>query len=98
MKGTPFFRAISSTEVLAANVDQLAVDGARTGDHAVSRGLLAAHPEVFDAMGNEEIDLFEGSFIKQHFQALAGSEFALLVLGRNGLLTPSQYQAALPLL
>ncbi len=73
-------RAAEDGEVLREDVDQAGVDVAVAGDEAVAGDDLLIHAEVAAAMGDELVELFEGAFVEEQFDALAGGELALLVL------------------
>ena len=75
-------RAAEDREVLREDVDQAAVDAAVAGDEAIAGDDLLVHAEIAAAVGDQLVDLFEGAFVEQQFDALAGGEFALLVLAR----------------
>ena len=73
-------RAAEDGEVLREDVDQAAVDAAVAGDEAVAGDDLLVHAEIAAAMGDELVELFEGAFVEQQFDALARGEFAFFVL------------------
>ncbi len=58
-------RAAEHGEVLREDIDQAAVDRARSGDHAVARDLLLGHPEVGRIMLDEHVIFFEAAGIEQ---------------------------------
>src|ERR1022692_4036439 len=73
-------RAAEDGEVLRENVDEAAGDVAVAGDEAVAGDNLFIHAEVAAAMCDELVELFEGAFVEEQFDALAGGELALFVL------------------
>ena len=73
-------RAAEDSEILREDVDQAGVDVAVAGDEAIAGDDLLIHAEVAAAMGDELVELFEGAFVEEQFDALAGGELALLVL------------------
>ena len=83
-------RAAEHREVLCEGIDQAAVDRARAGDHAVAGDLLRLHPEVGAIMLDEHVIFFEAAGIEQHRQALAGSQAALGMLGRDPFLAAAK--------
>jgi hypothetical protein len=64
-------RAAEYGEVLREDVDQAGVDVAVAGDEAVAGDDLLIHAEVAAAMGDELVELFEGAFVEEQFDALA---------------------------
>ncbi len=72
--------AAEDGEILREDVDQAAVDAAVAGDEAIAGDDLLLHAEIAAAMGDQLVELFEGAVVEQQFDALAGAEFAFLVL------------------
>jgi hypothetical protein len=83
----PRQRAAEHREVLGEHVDDLAVDRAPAGDHAVAGDLLVLHAEVGAAVLDEHVELLEAVFVEEQVDALAGGQLALGVLGRDALFT-----------
>ena len=75
-------RAAEDGEVLREDEDQAAFDAAVAGDEAVAEDVLLVHAEVGAAVGDELVGLFEGAFVEEEFDALAGGHLALLVFAR----------------
>ena len=73
-------RAAENGEILGEDVDQAVVDVAVAGDEAVAGDDLLLHAEVAAAMRDELVEFFEGAFVEEQFDALAGGKFALFVL------------------
>ena len=59
-------RAAEHGEILGEDIDQPAVDRARSGDHAVAGDLLLLHAEVDAIMLDVHVDFFEAAGIEQH--------------------------------
>ena len=72
-------RAAEDGEVLREDEDQPAFDAAIAGEEAVAEILLLVHAEVGAAVGDQLVGLFEGAFVEQEFDALAGRHLALFV-------------------
>ncbi len=72
-------RAAEHGEVLREHKYQSAFDAAISGKKAVAEVLLLVHAEVVAAMRDQLVGLFEGAFIEQKLDALAGRHFALLM-------------------
>lgn len=68
-------------EVLREDVDQLAVDAAVAGDHAVAVDPLVLETEVGGAVRDDTVVLDEGAFVEEQVEALVRGELALVVLG-----------------
>ena len=60
---------------------QTPVDHAVAGDHTIAGNFVVGHAEVHTAVLDEHVPLFEGALIQQNFQAFAGCQLALGVLG-----------------
>ena len=72
-------RAAEDGEVLREDEHQPAFDAAIAGEEAVAEVLLLVHAEVGAAVGDQLVGLFEGAFVEQELDALAGRHLALLV-------------------
>ena len=83
-------RAANDGSVLSKDVNQAAANGTETGHHAVAVIGLLLHAEVGATVLNKHVQLLEATLVKEHVDALTGSEFALLVLLGNGLLATTQ--------
>ena len=68
--------AAEDGEVLREDEDDAAVDAAVAGDEAVAGDALVVHAEVGSAVGYEFVGLFEGAFVEEEVDALAGGELA----------------------
>ena len=79
-------RAAEDGEVLGEDEDEAAFDAAVAGDEAVAEDFLLVHAEVGAAVGDQLVGLFEGAFVEQELDALAGRHLALLVLRARGAL------------
>ena len=64
----------------------IAIDRAPAGDDAVTRYLLLFHAEIMAIMFDKHIELFEGTFVEQQFDALSRGKLAFGVLGIDALL------------
>ena len=73
-------------EVLRENVDEAAVDLPVAGDEAVAVDHLLVHAEVAAAVADQLVQLTEGAFVEQQFDALARGQLAFLVLPRHAAL------------
>ncbi len=73
-------RAAEDGEVLSEDEDETAFDASVAGDEAVAEELLLVHAEVVAAVGDELVGLFEGAFVEEELDALAGGHLALLAL------------------
>ena len=73
-------RAAEYGEILREDVDEASVDAPEAGDESVARWLLLFHAEIIAVMRYKFVELFEGAFIEEQFDSLAGAEFAFLVL------------------
>ena len=73
-------------EVLAVNKHQASVDHAVARHHTIAWNFLIGHAEIRTTMFYEHIPFFEGTFIQQHFNTLARSEFAFGMLCVDALL------------
>ena len=62
-------RAAEHGEILREDIDQPAVDRARSGDHAVAGDVLRLHPEVGAIMLDEHVIFFEAAGIEQDAKA-----------------------------
>ena len=65
--------------VLAEDADVAAVDGAVTGDDAVTERAVVLQAEVGAAVAGQRVEFDERSLVEQGVDALPGSEFALFV-------------------
>ena len=83
-------RAAEHGEILCEDIDQPAVDRARSGDHAVAGDLLLLHAEVDAIMLDVHVDFFERARVEQHGQPLARGQPPLGVLRRDALLPAAQ--------
>ena len=72
-----------NSEVLSEDKYQTTVDSTRTGYHTIAKEVLLLHAEVMATMFLEHIILFEGTFVEQHFNTLAGCVLSALVLFLN---------------
>ena len=94
-------RTAEDGEVLGEEVDRAAVDRAPAGDDAVAGDLLLFHAEIGRAVLDEHVELLEGAFVEEDFDALARSELAAFVLGVDARLAaahPGDLAAALQFL
>ena len=73
-------RSPEDREILREDVDQAAFDAAVTGDEAIAGDYCRIHAEIAAAMRHQHVEFLEGVLVQQQFDALAGAEFALLVL------------------
>ena len=69
-------RAAEDGEVLGEDEDDAALDAAVAGDEAVAGDSLVGHAEVGGSVGYEFVGLFEGAFVEEEVDALAGGELA----------------------
>ncbi len=76
--------------ILSKHIHQTATDGTETGYNAVTVIGLLLHAEVGAAVLNKHVQFLETALVKEHVDALTGSEFALLVLLGNSLLATAQ--------
>ena len=76
-------RPAQNGEILAEDIDHAAIDGAPSGDNAIAGVLGFLHVKVGAAVGDEHVEFFERPFVQQEFDAFAGAELALGVLGRD---------------
>ncbi len=83
-------RAAEHGEVLGEQIDRAAVDRAPAGDHAVAGDLGLFHAEVGRAVLDEHVELLERALVEQEFDALAGGQFAALVLGLDARLAAAE--------
>ena len=73
-------RPAEHREVLREYIHQAALDAPVPGDEAVAGDDLIVHAEIAAAMRDQLIQLFERALVEQQFDALAGIEFAFLML------------------
>ncbi len=83
-------RAAKDGEILGEDVDQTALDGAPTGDHAVAQELFLFDAKAHGAMGDEHIQFAERARVQKQLQALAGGQLALGMLSINAPLSTTQ--------
>ncbi len=83
--------AAKDREVLAEHEHQPAIDGAVTDDDAITDDLLLGHVEIGAAMLDEHVPFFEAAFVEEQFDALAGAQLALGVLGVDALLAAAEF-------
>ncbi len=67
------------------------------GDHAVAGDLLVGHAEVGGPVLDEHVELFEGAFVEQQVDALAGGQLTLGVLAGDPLLAAAHPRLGAPL-
>ena len=79
-------RAAEDGEILAEDIDQPAVDRARSGDHAVAGDLLVLHAEIDAVMFDIGVEFLEAAFIEQYVEPFARGQLALRVLRVDPLL------------
>jgi len=91
-------RSAEHGEILCENIDQPAVDRARSGDDAIAGDLLLSHAEVGAIMLNEHVIFFEATGIEQHAQPLSRSQPSLGMLRIDALLTAAHAGRVAPLL
>ena len=82
--------ATENREVLAEDKNQTTIDHAVARNHAVTWNFVVLHAEFDAAVLNKHIPFFKSAFVEQNFQAFAGGEFALFVLGINAALPATQ--------
>ncbi len=90
-------RAAEHGEVLGEGKHRAAVDRAPAGDHAVARDFGPLHAEFGRAVLDEHVELLERALVHEEFEALAGGQFAALVLGLDARLAAA-FTGALPAL
>src|SRR5690606_26303580 len=73
-------RAAVHGEILREDIDEAAIDRARSGDDAVARKLLRLHAEVRAIMLDEHVIFLEAARIEQHRDPLARRQATLRVL------------------
>ena len=73
-------RSAEDGEVLREDEDQAAFDAAVAGDEAVAVEFLLGHAEIVGAVGDQLVGFFEGAFVEQELDALAGRHLAFFVL------------------
>ena len=73
-------RAAEDGEVLSEDEDETAFDASVAGDEAIAEEFLLVHAEVVATVGDELVGLFEGAFVEEELDALAGGHLALLAL------------------
>ena len=74
-------RAAEHGEILGEGEHRAAVDRAPAGDHAVAGNPALLHAELGRAVLDEHVELLERALVHQELEALAGGQFAALVLG-----------------
>ena len=80
------YGAAEHGEILRKDIDKAAVDGARTGDDAVTRDHVIGHAEIDAVMLDIHVCFFERTFIEKDLKPLARGQLALGVLGIDALL------------
>ena len=73
-------------EILGEDIDQAAVDRARTGHHAVAGDAVVRHAEIDAVVFDIGIDFLEAAFVEQDIEPFARGQLALGVLGVDALL------------
>ncbi len=77
-------------EILCKDINEPPVDRTVTCYHTISVSVARLHAEVITTVGNEHVELLETVFVEKHLDPLAGSIFALGVLGLYALLSAAQ--------
>jgi hypothetical protein len=67
---------IIGLNILAEDIDEPAVDGTPTGDHAIAWYAPVPHPEVRLTVHDKGIYLPEGSFVEQKIDTFMGRQLA----------------------
>ena len=83
-------RAAEHRKILTEQKYQPAVDGARSGDHAVTGYFLRLHAEIDAVMLDVHVDFLERTWVEQHVDAFACGQLALAVLRVDTLLSAAQ--------
>ncbi len=91
-------RSAEHGEILGEDIDEAAVDGARSGDDSVARDLLRLHSEVSAIVLDEHVIFFEASRIEQDGQPLACGEPTLGMLRCNALFAAAELRKLTPFL
>src|SRR6185437_9626405 len=73
-------RAAEDGEVLRENVGQTAVDTSKAANEAVAGRALLGHAEIGAMVLDEFVELLEGVFVEEQFDALARAELSFFVL------------------
>src|ERR1700682_5644933 len=69
-------RTAENGKVLRENINQAAIDTAEAGDETIAGGTLLLHAEIDATVTDKFVEFFEGAFVQQKMDALAGGKFA----------------------
>ena len=82
-------------EILSESEDFSSVDGAVTGDHAITGNDVLVHVKIAASMFDEGVDLLETAIVEQQFHTFPSRHFSAVVLGINTCLTAASLATSL---